>query len=159
METLMIKEEEIRQDLIKKLNISEENIRTPKQRRIFIDVSTDEFEEVLKFLMNEKNFNSLCTITGLDEGDRLGMIYHLARQDGIVINIKISVPKDNPQINTVMKYFPGAEFYEREMVDLLGVKVEGLPEGQRYPLPDGWPEGQYPLRKDWNSGALKKDEK
>jgi Ni,Fe-hydrogenase III component G len=27
--------------------------------------------------------------------------------------------------------------------------VTGLPEGSRYPLPDNWPEGQYPLRKDW----------
>ena len=38
---------------------------------------------------------------------------------------------------------------------MFGIKVEGLPEGERYPLPDGWPEGQYPLRKDWNKDMLK----
>jgi Ni,Fe-hydrogenase III component G len=37
---------------------------------------------------------------------------------------------------------------------MLGVNVEGLPEGKRYPLPDDWPDGQYPLRKDWNKKML-----
>jgi membrane-bound hydrogenase subunit beta len=34
-------------------------------------------------------------------------------------------------------------------MDLLGIQVEGIPPGRHYPLPEGWPEGQYPLRKDW----------
>ena len=59
------------------------------------------------------------------------------------------VPKDEPVLQTVTGYFPAAELYEREMVDLLGMQVQGLPPGTRYPLPDGWPAGQYPLRKDW----------
>jgi len=153
----MNKEEEIQQELIKNFNFLEGKIRIPKVRRIFVDVPTDEFEEVLKFLMDKMNFKTLCTITGLDEGATLGMIYHLTRQDGIVINIKIGVPKDNPKIKTIIDYFPAAEFYEREVVDLLGAKVEGLPEGSRYPLPDGWPDGQYPLRKDWIASALVKE--
>ena len=39
--------------------------------------------------------------------------------------------------------------YERELVDLLGARVEGLVPGVRYPLPEGWPEGDHPLLKDW----------
>jgi Ni,Fe-hydrogenase III component G len=35
------------------------------------------------------------------------------------------------------------------MMDLFGMQVEGLPPGNRYPLPDDWPPNQYPLRKDW----------
>jgi Ni,Fe-hydrogenase III component G len=34
-------------------------------------------------------------------------------------------------------------------MDLLGAQVEGLPAGRRYPLPEDWPQGEYPLRKDW----------
>jgi Ni,Fe-hydrogenase III component G len=49
----------------------------------------------------------------------------------------------------VIPLFVGAEIYERELVDLLGVKVEGLPSGNRYPLMDDWPKDQFPLRKDW----------
>jgi membrane-bound hydrogenase subunit beta len=154
----MTKEEEIQQELIKNFDFPESKIRVPKERRIFADVSIGAFEEVLKFLMDKIHFDTLCTITGLDEGTELAMIYHLTRQDGIVINLKTSVPKDNPVIKTIMDYFPSAEYYERELVDLLGAKVEGLPEGSRYPLPEGWPDGQYPLRKDWISSSLVKEE-
>jgi len=153
----MNKVEEIQQELIKNFDFLEGKIRVPKERRIFVDVSMDMFEEVLKFLMDKTHFDTLCTITGLDEGAVLSMIYHLTRQDGIVVNLKTSVPKDNPAIKTIMEYFPSAEFYERELVDLLGAKVEGLPDGSRYPLPDGWPDGQYPLRKDWIASSLIKE--
>ena len=40
-------------------------------------------------------------------------------------------------------------------MDLLGFQVQGLTEGSRYPLPDVWPAGQYPLRKDWSAEANK----
>ena len=39
---------------------------------------------------------------------------------------------------------------------MLGIKVEGLVPGRRYPLPDDWPKGQYPLRKDWDQSVLDK---
>ncbi|MEI6093142.1 MAG: NADH-quinone oxidoreductase subunit C, partial [bacterium] len=63
-------------------------------------------------------------------------------------------PKSNPVIKTITDTFPGGDLYERELTDLLGAKIDGLPNGIRYPLPDGWPEGQYPLRKDWNREML-----
>ena len=91
----------------------------------------------------------LCGITGLDEGITLGFIYHIAREDGIMLNIKVSVDKNNPAIKTITGYFPGADIYERELMDLLGAKVDGLPAGNRYPLSDDWPVDEYPLRKDW----------
>ena len=153
----MAREEEMGQELIKNFDFLDEKIRVPRESRIFIDVSVDKFEEILEFLKNKIYFNMLCTITGLDDGNTLGIIYHLANKEGIVINIKIRVPKDKPKIKTVIEYFPSAEFYERELVDLFGIEVEGLPEGTRYPLPDDWPDGQYPLRKDWKPDVLKKE--
>jgi NADH:ubiquinone oxidoreductase subunit C len=154
----MAREEEMGQELIKNFDFLDGKIRVPRERRIFIDdVPVNKFEEVLEFLKNKIYFNMLCTITGLDDGNTLGIIYHLANKEGIVINIKIRVPKDKPKIKTIIEYFPSAEFYERELVDLFGIEVEGLPEGTRYPLPDDWPDGQYPLRKDWKSDVLKKE--
>ena len=94
-------------------------------------------------------FRILCAITGQDEGDSFSVLYHLAREDGIMLNVEVSAPKANPVIKTVTGVFPGADHYEREIVDLLGFKVEGLAPGFRYPLTDDWPPGQYPLRKDW----------
>jgi Ni,Fe-hydrogenase III component G len=103
------------------------------------------------------HFDAICAITGMDIVDRYAIMYHLNRQGSIVLNLRIYTGKDNPVIKTVTLFFPGAEMYEREMMDLLGIKVEGLPEGGRYPLPDNWPKDEHPLRKDWKAGASKKE--
>ncbi|HAM38982.1 MAG TPA: proton-conducting membrane transporter [Elusimicrobia bacterium] len=150
----MIKEEEIKQEIIKNFSYLDGKIRVQRVRRIFVDVPYENFDEVFKHLIKNTGFEMLCTITGLDEGATFGLIYHLARKDGIVLNLKINVPKANPIIKTVINYFPGAIMYEREIVDLFGIKVEGLPSGARYPLPDNWPIDEYPLRKDWKPENL-----
>jgi Ni,Fe-hydrogenase III component G len=119
-----------------------------------MDVQLDSFESVFSYCVNESGAKILCTITGIDEGETFGVYYHLACENGIMINIKTHVGKLTPVINTIIKTFPNAEIYERELVDILGIRVNGLPEGQRYPLPDSWPEGQYPLRKDFDPSVL-----
>jgi Ni,Fe-hydrogenase III component G len=88
-------------------------------------------------------------MTGTDEGDTLGFMYHFASFNGMILNLKINAPKTKPVIKTVTDLFPSAEMYEREVIDLLGAKVDGLKPGRRYPLHDQWPENQFPLLKDW----------
>jgi len=141
--------EEIKQELINKFSYLEGKIQVPRPRRISVEVNLDNFLNVFVFAAKELKFGHLCTITGLDEQENLSFIYHLAQDTGVLLNLKVSVPKQNPVIKTVIAYFPGAEIYERELIDLLGAKVEGLPEGNRYPLTDDWPKGEFPLRKDW----------
>lgn len=127
--------------------------RAPRERRIFTTVPYEHFTEVLEFLIQELKVDIMLTISGLDEGEKLSFIYHLGHEDGTVLSLKTSLPKANPVLKTVTGYFPGAVLYEREIVDLLGAIVEGLPEGNRYPLPDNFPKNEYPLRKDWKGLA------
>ena len=143
----------IMQDLIKRFPYLSDKVRVQRDRRIYVEVEYSNFIEVFEYAIQKLNFTFLCTITGLDEGERISFIYHLTTQSGIILNLKTGIPKDNPVLRTIIGYFRGAEIYERELVDLLGVKVEGLPEGKRYPLPDDWPKDQYPLRKDWKPNA------
>ena len=153
-------ENTIIRDLVNKFPYLGDRTKTERQRRISLFVDMARFPEVFEFAVRGMDFCMLCTITGLDEGRRIGLIYHMAREDGIVLNIKTDIPKDNPALNTVTRIFQGAEIYERELMDLLGVKVEGLLEGNRYPLSDDWPKDQYPLRKDWKpDSAASKDNK
>lgn len=130
-----------------------DRVRVQRDRRIYAEVDYANFTEVFEYAIQKLNFTFLCTITGLDEGEKISFIYHLTAQNGIILNLKTNIPKERPVLKTVIEYFRGAEIYERELVDLLGVKVEGLPEGKRYPLPDDWPTDQYPLRKDWKPNA------
>ena len=145
----MSKEENIKNELVNKFAYLGGNINVPRPRRIFLEATQENFKEVFVYIAKQLKFSHLCTITGLDEGEKLSFIYHMADDSGILLNFKISVLKENPVLKTVTDCFPGAEIYERELVDLLGAKVEGLPEGNRYPLTDDWPLDQFPLRKDW----------
>ena len=146
-------QDEILQALVKKFAFLEGKIRAPRARRIIIDDITANFDEVFDYSIKDLEFSILLTITGMDEGERIAFIYHVARVDGNILSIKISAPKSEAVIKTIIPKFFSADIYERELVDLLGVRVEGLPEGNRYPLSDDWPKGEYPLRKDWKKGA------
>jgi Ni,Fe-hydrogenase III component G len=152
-------EEKIKRQLIKKFSYLTDKINVARIRRIFADVPASGFADVFSYAVDNLEFVILATITGLDEGPTLGVLYHLAKENGIILNLHISVPKENPVIKTISTRFPAADAYERELMDLLGIQVEGLPTGNRYPLPDSWPAGQYPLRKDWKpeQAAAKKE--
>ena len=129
-------------------------VRVVRIRRMSVDVGSADFIALLDFLRTEQQFVMLCTITGQDEGEQLSAIYHLAREDGIVLNLKLSVPSEQPVIPTITGRFSVATLYERELVDMFGFTVEGLPSGKRYPLPDGWAEGVFPLRKTFTCEEL-----
>ncbi|MDD5634258.1 MAG: NADH-quinone oxidoreductase subunit C [Candidatus Omnitrophica bacterium] len=147
----MTQEENLKQALVGKFGYLDGKINITRERRIFLEVEYQNFANVFEYIVNQLNFHHLCTITGLDEAEKLSFIYHLSLESGVLLNLKTGVPKQAPVIKSVIKYFPGAEIYERELVDLFGAKVEGLPEGNRYPLTDDWPKNEYPLRKDWKA--------
>ena len=142
-------EQEIVQKLATKFPFLEGKGRVARARRVFVDVPNANFREVIDFTIKELGFSILTTMTGTDDGDTIGFMYHFASFNGMMLNIKINAPKDNAVIQTVTDLFPSAEMYEREVIVLLGAKVEGVKPGRRYPLHETWPEGQHPLRKDW----------
>ena len=145
----MKKEEALKYELVKRFAFLEGKVTIPRPRRIYVEAGQDKLEDLIVWAKDVQGFLHLCTITGLDEKDSLGFIYHLAHDSGILLNFRTAVPKSEPRIKSIIKYFPGAEIYERELADLFGAVVEGLPEGNRYPLTDDWPKDEHPLRKDW----------
>jgi len=149
------REQNIQSSLESKFSFLKDKTKIRRARRMFVDVEKlSDFRPVFDHLFNELDFTRICMITGLDEGENYSFIYHLASFNGIELDLKTYTPKSSPNIKSVMNTFPGAELYERELVDMFGINVEGLPEGPRYPLPDDWPQGQYPMRKDWKKEML-----
>jgi Ni,Fe-hydrogenase III component G len=122
---------------------------SPRARRVFTEAPAESLREVLELAVRELGFDRLCAITGMDERTAMSALYCFGRADGTVLAVRVRVPRDAPVLESVTPRFPGAANYERELVDLLGFEVTGLPPGKRYPLPDDWPLDQKPLRKDW----------
>jgi len=123
-------------------------IKSPSARRIFLTTSTENLVDVIKKLKDCFSFQHLSTISGVDNLKEFEILYHLANNIAS-LTVRVSISRENPVVPTICSVIPGAILYEREIQDLLGIKVDGIPDPRRLVLPDDWPEGNYPLRKDW----------
>ncbi|TCL60888.1 NADH:ubiquinone oxidoreductase subunit C [Hydrogenispora ethanolica] len=124
------------------------DVSAPRERRVFGTVTAEKLVDVVAAL-REWGMAEIGTITGLDSGSHFELIYHMYNNEGLLLNLKVFIPREEPRIPTVSHIYPGVFLYERELMDMFGIVVDGTPPGRRYPLPDDWPEGNYPLRKDW----------
>lgn len=130
---------------------------SPREMRIWTSFTDAKmFEQVLHFAHQTLAFHKGKHIIGTDEGENIGLSYILSNDEDVLLVLRERVPKSAPKVHSQGELFPSLILHEREMVDLFGVQVSGLPEGPRYPLPDCWPEGEYPLRKEWNPAYFNK---
>jgi len=127
----------------------------PRSRRAIVDVDKEGFKEVIQFLKKE-GFTHLSTITGLEVGDGIELLYHLNRE-GVELTLRVKLPLNEIVVPTITDIIPGATLYEREVHDLLGVEFQGHPNLTPLILPDEWPEGVHPLRKHWTIEETRKE--
>jgi len=139
----------LRSELGKK--IVECKILTP--RRAYVLTKSGYHRDAISSLLVNSDQAGISAITGTDLGSEIELNYHI-RCRGAIVTIKSTVPKESPQIMTITDLIPGAAFYEREVFDLLGVVFQGHPNLKKLVLPDDWPEGSYPLRKDWDAKEI-----
>jgi NADH:ubiquinone oxidoreductase subunit C len=100
----------------------------------------------------EGQWSYLTTITGTDLGPEAGefeVLYHFS-SGALVTTVRVRIPRDEPAVPSVCGLIPAASFYERELMEMFGIVVEGTPNPDRLFLPDDWPVGVYPLRKDFD---------
>lgn len=95
----------------------------------------------------------LATMIGLDDRVAAGsfrLVYTFAMPDRTWATIETQLPAGNPVFQSVSIAVPAAQWYEREVQDMLGVVAEGHPDPRRLIHRDDWPNGLYPLRKDFD---------
>ncbi|MCM8816916.1 MAG: NADH-quinone oxidoreductase subunit C [Candidatus Omnitrophica bacterium] len=125
------------------------DISMPSPRRIFVSVAPEKLIETLKILKDDFGFYHLSTISGLDKITGFEVLYHLANSF-VSLTVRVQIDRAKPEIISICEVIPGAILYEREIQDMFGIKVINIPDSRPLVLPDDWPEGEYPLRKDWN---------
>jgi NADH-quinone oxidoreductase subunit C len=96
-------------------------------------------------------FNFLSDITCVDwypSEPRFEVVYHLLsipRKERV--RLKVRLNSSSPTIDSITSIWPGANYFEREIFDLFGVRFAGHPYLRRIMMPEDW-EG-HPLRKDY----------
>lgn len=98
--------------------------------------------------LRDLGFDFLGMVTAVDRGGEFELVYRLtSRSMATGMFLKCQVPRENPVIASLVPLWPAANWQEREVYDLFGVRFEGHPDLRRMLLPDDW-EG-HPLRKDY----------
>jgi NADH-quinone oxidoreductase subunit C len=96
-------------------------------------------------------FNYLSDITCVDwhpSEPRFEVIYHfLSIPHKERVRLKVRLSGENPALDSLTSIWPGANYFEREVFDLFGVRFNGHPYLRRILMPETW-EG-HPLRKDY----------
>ncbi len=126
------------------------------ERRTWLGVWPSRIREATSILLKEFD-GRLVTATGIDVRDGIEVQYHFSfDRDNLIVTLKVLAARPETELDSVGQDLAAANWIEREMYDLLGVKFRGHPDMRRLLLSDDWPEGVYPLRRDYQNENLKR---
>ena len=119
---------------------------------IWMKVEKDTFKPLVKHLV-DLTTPHLAVASGNDLGKTVELIYHFTINFGerlkqVILNISIEIPKTKLEIESICDLIPGALITEREKMEMLGVKIIGIPDNRRVFVPEDFPEGVFPWRRD-----------
>jgi NADH-quinone oxidoreductase subunit C len=115
-----------------------------------LTISKDQIRGACSALM-AGGYNAFQDVTAVDwfpSVPRFQVVYHAcSHKYKDVVRLKVLVDEDDASVDSITPVWPGANYYEREVFDLFGIRFEGHPNLRRIMMPDEW-KG-YPLRKDY----------
>ena len=118
-------------------------------------VPVEKIVDVIRALRDELGFPMFSGVTGVDYWPRLDPRFHAvyilrSLEYRAHIFLRVPIPAQKPVIPSIVEIFPNANWYERELWDMFGIRCEGHPDLRRILMPYDW-EG-HPLRKDYPLG-------
>jgi len=125
--------------------------RQPSSSRLFLTVVREGMPQVAYYLFNTVKARLIMSVgtdkSPIDGTYEVSYIFALDH-DNLIVSVKESVDPNDPRVPSLTNLIPGADWHEREVYDLLGIKAEGHPDPRRLVVADDWPEDIFPLRKN-----------
>src|SRR5256714_6557475 len=124
-------------------------IKIMRKDLLNLDVDRSHLVAVCRFLRDQIGFELLSSISGVDMLDHLEAVYHLrsfARRQ--ILQLRVRVENEMPEVDSVVSVWPTANWHEREIYDLFGVRFIGHPDLRRILLDDDF-DG-YPMLKSFH---------
>jgi Ni,Fe-hydrogenase III large subunit/Ni,Fe-hydrogenase III component G len=132
----------------------------PGDNRLFVFVEPATVKEFCRYIFRDLDARYVISLGADDRpfSGRFIVAHNFAfDKDHVLCSVLTYVAADNPQIDSITEAVPAANWAEREMRDLVGIEPVGHRYLKRLVLPDGWPEGVHPLRKDISWDHVPKD--
>lgn len=133
---------ELKQDLKEDLI----EVSNPRERRVYARIKPAALRKTVKSLKNGHPELRFMTISTIDHGLDFEFLHHF-HVDGAIITIKIVKPKEDNTLESIADIIPAANFIEREVSDLFGLKLIDSPQPEPLILGKNWPDNERPLRK------------
>jgi len=87
------------------------------------------------------------------------ILYHFLIEDiNLLISLRVKLQKPKLEIDSLSPIFEGSSWIEREIHEILGINFKGHKDLRKLLLPDVWPDGVYPLRRDykeWDKNVIR----
>lgn len=119
-------------------------------KRAYMDIYPKDVVDVVRYIFKDMalRFNIASAV---DDFDGLEIIYHFSNDaSGFVISVRALLKdKTDPHIDTITEVTRSAWWIEREIHELFGIEFDGNKDLRPLLLPDDWPSGVYPLRKNF----------
>jgi len=118
-------------------------------KRIYIDIDKKDLLAFARFVFKDlgARFN---IASAADHPKEIEIMYHFNFDKlGLIVTLRIYASKDKCEVESLLPIMKGAEWIEREIHELFGVEFKNHPNIKPLLLPDDWPKGKYPLRKDY----------
>lgn len=141
---------------LKDIKIEEHTAGVKKNKYLeaWLRIDRNILKEAVKYLCTVSSYPHISIISGNDIGDNIELLYHFIIYYGsppvkrLSLHLCTLIPKADLHIESICDIIPGALITERENQDMLGVKIDNIPDSRRIFLPDDFPDGIYPWRKD-----------
>jgi Ni,Fe-hydrogenase III component G len=126
----------------------------PEDNRLDVWLAADQLVPAVEALHGAR-WGYLAAITGLDDGPEAGTLQALYHFGGgaAVTTLRVRIPRDAATLPSICAEIPSATFFERELSEMFGITITDTPNPDRLFLPEDWPDGVYPLRKDFTMAA------
>ena len=124
---------------------------TLDRKQAIVLVAAERWLEITKFCRDEEKFDYLADLTAVDwpkrerRFDLVANLYSFAKNERLRLKAHVG---ENETVSTVVNVWPAANWLEREIFDMFGIRFDGHPDLRRMLLPEEWVG--YPLRKDYD---------
>mgnify|MGYP002639807762 CR=1 FL=1 len=118
---------------------------------VWVNVEQAGFMDAVKEIYRLQPSAHFVIISGYELDGKVELIYHFslgyAKQfSELAVNMKIVLPKTKLSLPTITGIVPGALISEREIQEMLGIKIEGIPDSRRLFLDESFPKNVFPWR-------------
>ena len=120
----------------------------PRERRVSVKIKPAVLRKAIDALRKRYSTLRFITITTVDHGLDFEFLHHFQVNE-TVLTLRSIKPKEDNTLESIVDLIPAANFIEREIADLFGVKILGHPQMQYLILTKDWPDNERPLRESF----------